>query len=163
MSQAIRAAENAIMTINSRVSATSLSHTTYCVLVMRGPNGLASIIAAAGESARSIPEPLITAIESATGIATIGAVAPTSGTHGWHVNDAERQAIFIWSQGYQPNGYSIEHVMATRAICASCAAFLGNQGLRTYGVSAGRAQAAAASSSSASSSSTSSSSTWGKH
>jgi hypothetical protein len=136
MTQAIRAAEAAIVEIRRQLTAATLARTTYCALVMTTPTGLVAIVAEAGAGARGLSAHMVTLLEGAIGIPVIAAAAPTAREHGFHVNDAERQALAVWATGY--SNCRIEFVMATRAICETCSSVLQNQGLRVLGDRAAR-------------------------
>jgi len=133
--KSINLARQAITVITNNVSAQALGYTTYCAAVIRLANGnRAILIAAAGATASGISATLLNLIENTVNVAVIGCAAPTQGQGTWHMNDAEQQALTIFSTGYSTA--TLKAIKATRNICPSCTFFLSQRGLIVTGTEA---------------------------
>ena len=94
----------------------------------------AFLVAEAGASVKGINGPLLNDLDKILQEAVVGCADPTPGVGTWHMNDAEQQALRVWRDGFR--GSTIEAVVATRTICASCRHTLTHLGLQINGAEA---------------------------
>jgi hypothetical protein len=118
-------ARNAMNFIVGYLPARTLSYTSYCAAVIKLQNGnRAVLVTEAGASASGITGTLLSQMETALHVPVLGGASPTPGQGTWHMNDAEQQALAVFSAAVQNGGVwqgaVLKAVVANRAICPSC-------------------------------------------